>query len=876
MRLRVDYELMAPMSDHESDHKRSTSRRNWLVAGGVGLIAALAVTVTIVRSGNDDGGTTPDRSGPEPTASQVTTVAQLELDSHADPFGTQITATITPPDGTDQMQIGLDPSVGLGEWRDLATTVTLDASEGYQEVFARFRDSTARGSEASPSDFTVAGITIDSGYEAATADPPVPRSIGLITPQILDVVVEVGRIDRGNRNDGDTYTGATVEPTRFDSGWKISGPNAPTLGFIARISTPTDGGRDATGDMRLFAMRHEVRLGLSAPLEPGATYTVTSPVGSTIELVADDHLAHSPAVSVNQAGYTSTGTKIATYAIPNALGSTSSPTAVEFAIVDSEGREHFRGTGVAAPSGSEAGKGDLTDAAVWRLRFDEVATAGRYRVCVDEVGCSPGFAVDDAIWSRLAATVAHSLYYQRSGIELNQPYGSFSRPRTNHPDDYTTVLETHLTGFDASEQTDETLFDSITAEATTTPVADAWGGHFDAGDWDRRTQHLFMVRTLFDLARRYPEAFPDGSLNVPESGNGISDLVDEALWTVDLFRRLQREDGAVRGGIESERFPDAGIASWQDTITRYAFAPDPWSSWIYASVAADASMLLAGIDDQRSVEYASSAVRAWEWAATQPVPTTDGDPTNAKVISQRAGAAAALYDLTGEDRFAQSFANDAPFTSTADATLGCHAFEWCDAGWRYLLIDQARTDATLRANIQAGFAAAANAIADASDTTRYGWCLEDPGVPMVWGMGVGGNPHVATLLRAWLISQDPRLLELAERCSAVSLGMNPLNTSFVTGVGTNPVRHPLITDAAFGGLPVWPGIPVYGTHPLDDLAWVAEYRLKPAGSNVAAATLPLLRSWFDLPDVAAMNEFTIWQSQAPAIWAFSVLDQARR
>ncbi|HPB45523.1 MAG TPA: hypothetical protein PLP95_06675, partial [Microthrixaceae bacterium] len=82
------------------------------------MIAALAVTVTIVRSGNDDdGGTTPDRSGPEPTASQVTTVAQLELDSHADPFGTQITATITPPDGTDQMQIGLDPSVGLGEWR---------------------------------------------------------------------------------------------------------------------------------------------------------------------------------------------------------------------------------------------------------------------------------------------------------------------------------------------------------------------------------------------------------------------------------------------------------------------------------------------------------------------------------------------------------------------------------------------------------------------------------------------------------------------------------------------------------------------------------------------------------------------------------------
>jgi hypothetical protein len=35
-------------------------------------------------------------------------------------------------------------------------------------------------------------------------------------------------------------------------------------------------------------------------------------------------------------------------------------------------------------------------------------------------------------------------------------------------------------------------------------------------------------------------------INLPESGNGIPDLVNEALWCMDLFLRIQQEDGGPR------------------------------------------------------------------------------------------------------------------------------------------------------------------------------------------------------------------------------------------------------------------------------------------------------------------------------------------
>ena len=62
----------------------------------------------------------------------------------------------------------------------------------------------------------------------------------------------------------------------------------------------------------------------------------------------------------------------------------------------------------------------------------------------------------------------------------------------------------------------------------------------DAGDWDRRIQHLVVLRYLLELADTFPETFRDLKLNIPESASGLPDVVSEALFNLDRDRGCRR------------------------------------------------------------------------------------------------------------------------------------------------------------------------------------------------------------------------------------------------------------------------------------------------------------------------------------------------
>ena len=71
-------------------------------------------------------------------------------------------------------------------------------------------------------------------------------------------------------------------------------------------------------------------------------------------------------------------------------------------------------------------------------------------------------------------------------------------------------------------------------------------------------------------------------LGIPKGSEDLPDIINEALWGIDFFKRMQMPDGAIRGGIESESHPKYGEASWQESWPVMAYAPDPWSSYLYA------------------------------------------------------------------------------------------------------------------------------------------------------------------------------------------------------------------------------------------------------------------------------------------------------
>jgi len=145
------------------------------------------------------------------------------------------------------------------------------------------------------------------------------------------------------------------------------------------------------------------------------------------------------------------------------------------------------------------------------------------------------------------------------------------------------------------------------------------------GDWDRNILHVRSSSLLLDVFDQLPPASRAMAFGLPPSGEVLNhplyrgkdfpDLVDEAIWNLDFYRRLQRPDGAVRGGIESARTPRRLEPSWLESQTVFAYAPDPISTFTYAAGAAKAAIVLGGLDEAALADlFRDSAIRAWSWA----------------------------------------------------------------------------------------------------------------------------------------------------------------------------------------------------------------------------------------------------------------------
>ncbi|MDA0991524.1 MAG: glycoside hydrolase family 9 protein, partial [Verrucomicrobia bacterium] len=260
---------------------------------------------------------------------------------------------------------------------------------------------------------------------------------------------------------------------------------------------------------------------------------------------------------------------------------------------------------------------NLTD--VYRLDFSDFVTPGTYRIYVEGVGCSEPFRIDEDVWLMAFKLAARGFYHQRSGIALGPPYTDFVRPRSFHPADGLRVYASTCSLMDSgnglnAKGSDSDNFGNLVRGRTDEVVSNAWGGYFDAGDWDRRIQHLEATRLLLELVELFPAAASAVTLQIPESTNALPDLIDEALWNLDCYRRMQRPDGAIRGGIESAEHPRLGEGSWQESLPVMAYAPDLWSSYIYAGDAARVAGCLRFFGRSESERYYESALRAMVWA----------------------------------------------------------------------------------------------------------------------------------------------------------------------------------------------------------------------------------------------------------------------
>ncbi|MBK6281365.1 MAG: hypothetical protein IPF54_00690 [Draconibacterium sp.] len=122
---------------------------------------------------------------------------------------------------------------------------------------------------------------------------------------------------------------------------------------------------------------------------------------------------------------------------------------------------------------------------------------------------------------------------------------------------------------------------------------------------------------------------------------------------------MQLPDGGIRGGVESSEHPNEGSTSWQESLTVLAYAPDHWSGYLYAGVAARAAVVLKMLDRNELAQvWEKSAVKAMEWSEAEyerwkNSPDYEKVTNRAKnaVPAERNLAAVEVYRLTQNKRW---------------------------------------------------------------------------------------------------------------------------------------------------------------------------------------------------------------------------------
>ena len=118
----------------------------------------------------------------------------------------------------------------------------------------------------------------------------------------------------------------------------------------------------------------------------------------------------------------------------------------------------------------------------------------------------------------------------------------------------------------------------------TQPMYDVYGGWFDAADFDMREMHIDIIGELANAYIRNPDGLTDNQLDLPESGDGIPDILSEAIWGAELYRKAQTEKGGIRGWFEAKQHESDW--PWLSTLKYYACSPSMNHSLRYALSAA--------------------------------------------------------------------------------------------------------------------------------------------------------------------------------------------------------------------------------------------------------------------------------------------------
>jgi endoglucanase len=355
-----------------------------------------------------------------------------------------------------------------------------------------------------------------------------------------------------------------------------------------------------------------------------------------------------PFIVVDQFGYLSSRQKIAVLRDPvTGFDSAEMYTPGATLQVINTGTNAIALTGAATVWNSGATDPSSGDRA-WLFDFSAVTAPGSYEILdVERNLRSARFEIGDNVYRPVLVQAVRTFFYQRAGHAKAAPFAAVG----------------WVDGASNMGPLQDTQARRYNAPQDASTERDLRGGWYDAGDCNKYTSWTagYVVELLHAYAEN-PAVWTD-NFNLPESGNGVPDLLDEVKWGLDHLVRMQNGDGSVLSivGLSCASPPSSatgpslyGDASTSATLsTAIAFAH---SARVFGSLGTPAF-------DAYAADLRVRAENAWSWATANPsVIFRNNDQANgssglgagqqevddAGRINLRMVAAVYLFALTGD------------------------------------------------------------------------------------------------------------------------------------------------------------------------------------------------------------------------------------
>jgi len=349
-------------------------------------------------------------------------------------------------------------------------------------------------------------------------------------------------------------------------------------------------------------------------------------------------------IHVDQFGYLPEAAKVAVISDPqkgyNAMDAYEPGSRLELrrrsdgAVVFSGAPKPWRGGAVHEDSGDRG----------WWFDFSAVGEPDSYYVFDPSTGLrSPAFRIAGDVYHPVLRAAMRTFYYQREAMPLEPPYA-----------EEPWIFEAELL------QDREAR--AVWAKDDPSTGQDLSGGWMDAGDTNKYpTFNSGVIHPLLYAWRENPEAFGD-DFGIPESGNGLPDLLDELKYQLNWLVKMQDQDGGVFIKMGFVTYAGGQWPLHEDQRPRYYGPTCSASSLWTAGTLAHAARVYRKFESWRTFaeDLRQRALRAWQWYRKHPR-SYDCDSGEIKSGSanrsaeghdqMEALAAIHLWALTGDDAF---------------------------------------------------------------------------------------------------------------------------------------------------------------------------------------------------------------------------------